>query len=74
MSGPMARGSFGEWSGQAARCASRDGCNGLAAFLADLRSAPPVGGSQLSPRCHAGWYRSSTAAVQAWMSAAMEDS
>ena len=32
---------LGEWSGQAARCASRDRFNGLSAFLADLRSAPP---------------------------------
>jgi hypothetical protein len=32
---------LGGWSGQAERCASRDWFIGLAAFLADLRSAPP---------------------------------
>jgi hypothetical protein len=32
----------GEWCGRAERCASRDCLSGAAAFLADLRSAPPA--------------------------------
>jgi len=36
----------GEWCGRAEWCASRDGFIGLAAFLADLRSAPPPVASQ----------------------------
>src|SRR5215217_3788708 len=41
-----AHGPSGEWSGRAGWCASRDCCIGLAAFLADLRSAPPPAASQ----------------------------
>src|SRR5215204_725983 len=41
-----ADGPSGEWSGRAGWCASRDCCIGLAAFLADLRSAPPPAASQ----------------------------
>jgi hypothetical protein len=43
---PWSLAPYGEWSGRAGWCASRDCFIGLAAFLADLWSAPPAAASQ----------------------------
>jgi hypothetical protein len=45
----------GAWTGRAERYASRDCSNSAAAFLADLRPAPPPAAVSAWPGCHAAW-------------------